>query len=120
MAHFAELDENNIVVRVVVVANAAMQPDGIDNEQMGVDLLESLYGQGRWKQTSYSGSIRKNYAGIGMTYDATRDAFIAPRPFPSWTLDESTCQYVPPVPRPLSGLHQWDEANQQWIAVVTQ
>ena len=119
MAHFAELDENNIVVRVVVVANSAMQPDGIDNERMGVDLLESLYGQGRCKQTSYSGSIRKNYAGIGMTYDATRDAFIAPSPFPSWTLDESTCQYVPPVPRPPSGLHRWDEDSLAWISCDT-
>jgi hypothetical protein len=118
MAHFAELDEQNRVVRVVVVANAAITVGGVEDERLGVDLLEKLHGHRRWKQTSYSGAIRKNYAGAGMTYDASRDAFLPRQPFPSWTIDEQTCRYVPPVRRPENGLHKWSEEERRWIPVT--
>jgi hypothetical protein len=88
MAHFAKLGTGNIIERVEVVSN-----DIATNEQAGVDFLNNLYGtRDTWKQTSYNGNIRKNFAGIGYTYDQTRDAFIPPKPFTSWTLDEDTCQ----------------------------
>lgn len=117
MAHFAELNSENIVTRVLVVANAAMLVDGAESEAAGVDLLESLYGHRNWKQTSYNGNQRKNYAGIGFTYDAARDAFIAQQPYPSWTLDEATCCWVAPVPYPADGgTYYWDEAEGAWVA----
>lgn len=97
MAHFAELDENNIVLRVVVVHNNELLDDmGMgESEQKGIDFCVGLFG-GRWIQTSYNGKIRKNYAGEGYTYDQARDAFIAPQPGPEWTLDEATCRWVKP------------------------
>jgi len=117
MAHFAELDQDGRVVRVVVVANAAITVNGLESEQRGVDLLESLHGHRRWKQTSYSGKIRKNFAGVGMRYDSERDAFIGSSPYASWLLDETTCRWVAPAPRPSVGLHRWDEARQAWVAL---
>lgn len=116
MAHFAEIDEAGIVLRVVVVSNAELLDNGVENEQRGVEFLQSLYGDGTWKQTSYNGNRRKNYAGVGYTYDAARDAFVPPQPFSSWVLDESTCQWLPPVPMPQDGnQYQWDEAAQAWV-----
>lgn len=116
MAHFAEIDEAGIVLRVVVVSNAELLDNGVENEQRGVEFLQSLYGGGTWKQTSYNGNRRKNYAGVGYTYDAARDAFVPPQPFSSWVLDESTCQWLPPVPMPQDGnQYQWDEAAQAWV-----
>ena len=88
MAHFAELDQTNIVLRVIVVPN--------DHEAGGESWCNNLLG-GSWKQTSYNATIRKNYAGIGYTYDSARDAFIPPQPHPSWVLDEQTCQWQSPV-----------------------
>jgi hypothetical protein len=118
MAHFAELNESNIVTHVVVVNNDGLLDNGVDNEAKGVAFLQSLYGHDRWKQTSYHGNIRKNYAGIGFAYDAARDAFIAPRPFPSWTLSESSCTWVPPVAYPGDGgVYRWDEDAQAWASV---
>tara|TARA_B100000282_G_scaffold293316_1_gene268425 strand:- start:1114 stop:1512 length:399 start_codon:yes stop_codon:yes gene_type:complete len=101
MAHFAELDDNNIVLRVIVVSN--------DNEADGENWCKNLLG-GKWKQTSYNNNIRKNYAAIGYTYDATRDAFIPPQPYTSWVLDESTCQWKAPVDYPSDGkIYKWKE-----------
>lgn len=115
MAHFAELDENNIVTQVIVVANAELLVDGVESEAKGVDFLESLYGHRNWRQTSYNGNQRKNYAGVGFTYDTARDAFIAPQPYPSWTLDGSTCRWVAPVPYPAEGgLYRWNEDTKRW------
>ena len=89
--------------------------DGVEKEHIGAAFCERLLG-GEWKQTSYNGNIRKNYAGVGYTYDAARDAFIAPRPFPSWILDEATCQWAAPTPMPTDGKrYQWDEATLAWI-----
>lgn len=103
MAHFAELDNNNIVKRVIVVSD--------DNETEGENYCHDLLG-GNWKQTSYNATIRKNYAAKGYTYDAARNAFIPPQPFPSWLLDESTCQWKPPVDYPSDGKkYQWEETT---------
>ena len=117
MAHFAELDEQNNVLRVLVVNNEVITKDGEENEQIGIDFLANLCG-GRWKQTSYNNNFRKNYAGKGYTYDQTRDAFIEKQPYPSWLLDEDTCQWEAPVDYPDDGkLYQWNEATTNWVEV---
>jgi hypothetical protein len=119
MAHFAKLDENNVVLAVNVVNNDVITVDGVESEQTGIDFLTELHGHTLWKQTSYNGNIRKNYAGIGFTYDAGRDAFIAPQPYGSWTLNESTCQWEAPVAYPTDGKrYGWFEPNQQWIEIT--
>lgn len=112
MAHFAELDENNIVKQVLVVPNSV--------EHYGELYLSRDLGLGgTWKQTSYNGTIRKNYAGIGYTYDETRDAFIPPKPYNSWTLDEDTCLWDAPRGYPIDGLmYQWNEELLDWEAIV--
>lgn len=115
MAHFAQIDAGGIVVRVVSVANAVLMDNGVESEQRGVTFLQSLYG-GDWVQTSYNRTRRKHFAGVGYRYDSSRDAFIQPRPYQSWTLDESTCTWKPPVPAPNDGKpHAWDEAGQRWV-----
>lgn len=120
MAHFAKLDDNNNVLAVHVVNNDVITIDGVESEQAGIDFLTNLHGHPNWKQTSYSGSIRKNFAGIGYTYDESKDAFIAPQPFNSWTLDPETCQWVAPVPHPNDGkAYSWFDPIQQWIEVPT-
>ena len=114
MAHFAKLGTGNIVERVEVVSN-----DIATTEQAGVDFLNNLYGsRDVWKQTSYNKNIRKNFAGIGYKYDETRDAFIPPKPFNSWTLNETTCLWDPPVAMPTDGQrYTWNETNQTWDLV---
>jgi hypothetical protein len=98
MAHFAEVDQFNRVLRVIVVDNKdTSDASGVEKEHIGAAFCERLFG-GTWKQTSYNGNFRKNYAGIGYTYDAARDAFIPPRPGPEWTLNETTCQWENPNP----------------------
>ena len=111
MAHFAKLGVGNIIEAVHVVSN-----DIATTEQAGVDFLNNLYNtRDVWKQTSYNGNIRKNYAGIGFQYDQTRDAFIAPKPFNSWILDETTCQWEAPVALPdTENRYNWNEINQNW------
>jgi len=123
MAHFAKLDENNNVLAVHVVNNDVITVDGVESEQAGIDFLTDLHGHASWKQTSYNGTIRKNYAGIGYTYDAGRDAFIAPQPWASWTLNETTCQWESPVPYPTVDpgnpkRYGWFEPNQEWIEIT--
>ena len=116
MAHFAELNSDNEVLRVIVVANNELLDDnGDEQESLGVAFCASLFG-GTWKQTGYNANIRKNYAGIGYTYDSTRDAFIAPQPYASWTLDESTCKWEAPVAYPTDGKrYRWDEDTTSWV-----
>lgn len=117
MAHFAEVNSTGRVVRVLVVANAAItDASGNESEAAGVEFCKTFAPNSQWVQTSYNGRIRKNFAGIGYTYDAVRDAFIPPKPYPSWVLDGATCRWQPPVPRPLSGMHIWDEQSKQWIS----
>ena len=118
MAHFACL-ENNIVTKVIVVANQdILDEQGQESEQKGIDFCSNLLG-GTWKQTSYNGNIRKNYAGVGYTYDETLDAFIAPKPFNSWVLDETTAQWKAPVEMPTDDKkYTWDEAITSWKELV--
>ena len=120
MAHFAKLDENNTVTAVHTVNNNVLLVNGVENEQVGINFLAQLHNHINWKQTSYNRNFRKNYAGIGYTYDADRDAFIAPQPYISWLLNETTCQWEAPIPMPDDGLDWvWDEPNLQWIQAHT-
>ena len=118
MAHFAKI-ENGIVTQVIVVGNEdTASADGTEKEYIGAAFCERLFG-GDWKQTSYNGRIRKNYAGVGYTYDEGRNAFIPPQPFPSWTLVEATCQWTAPTAMPTDGkLYSWDEATLSWIEIT--
>ena len=114
MAHFAKI-ENGVVTQVIVVANKdTADASGVEKEHIGAAFCERLLG-GEWKQTSYNGNMRKNYAGIGYTYNADIDAFVPPQPFPSWVLDTDTAQWNAPVPRPEEGMWTWDEDAGQWV-----
>jgi hypothetical protein len=115
MAHFAELDNNNIVKQVVVVKNEELIVDGLEVESKGREFLENLLG-GTWIQTSYNNNIRKQYASIGFTYDAVNDVFVAPQPYPSWLLDNNF-DWQPPTPMPTEGVWIWDEDNLSWTEV---
>jgi len=121
MAHFAKLDENNIVLEVNVVHNSYLiADDGKEYESRGIAYLTNWSrGYPNWKQTSYNGTIRKNYAGLGFKYDAERDAFIPPQPYASWTLDEHTCLWIAPTPQPTDDKrYTWDEPTLSWIEVT--
>lgn len=119
MAHFAQLDENNTVTQVIVVANEELMLDGVENETKGIMFCKSLFGEDtRWVQTSYNGNKRKNYAGIGYTYDPVNDWFFAPQPFPSWTLD-SEAKWQAPTPYPTDGkFYTWNESTLTWDEVT--
>jgi hypothetical protein len=111
MAHFAKLGVGNIVEQVIVVSN-----DIATNEQAGIDFINKLYNtRDIWKQTSYNNNIRKNFAGIGYQYDQTRDAFIPPKPFNSWILNENTCKWESPIPYPQDNKeYKWNEQTLSW------
>ena len=113
MAHYAYINGEGIVMTVIVGKDETELINGLD--------AETYYAQGTpWlvKRTSYNANIRKNYAGIGYTYDAVRDAFIAPQPYASWVLDEATCRWEAPVPMPSAGgPWTWDEDTESWVAV---
>ena len=115
MAHFAELNDQNEVLRVIVVDNAdCLNAEGQECEQTGIAFCQNLLG-GNWIQTSYNGNIRARYAGAGYTYDAVRDVFLTPKPYPSWTLDEATTEWTAPVPMPEEGRWAWDEETLNWL-----
>mgnify|MGYP005631165387 CR=1 FL=1 len=106
MAHFAKLNNTNTVTEVIVA-----EKDFINSGQVGDEFL--------WVQTSYNANFRKNYAGLGYTYDKIRDAFIPPKPFPSWVLDEETCNWNSPVPMPMDGkMYTWNEETTNWVEVT--
>ena len=119
MAHFARLNETNEVIQVHVLNNDVITDgDGVEQEQLGIDFLTELHGAGNYIQTSYNNNFRKQYAGVGYTYDETRNAFIPPKPYASWTLNESTCQWDPPTPHPDDGkFYIWNETEQRWDEV---
>jgi hypothetical protein len=121
MAHFAQLDANNVVTQVIVVANKdTADANGVEKEYIGAAFCEKLFG-GTWKQTSYNGNIRKNYAGIGFTYNADIDAFVPPKPFESWVLNNETAQWEAPVPMPTDDkMYSWDEETTSWVEVQTE
>ena len=118
MAHFATLDSDNKVINVEVVNNAVItDSNGDEQEQLGIDFLEQIHGGGgvTYKQTSYNESIRKNFAELGGTYDADKDAFIGRKPFNSWVLNSSTCKWEPPSASPSDGkVYTWDEDTTGW------
>jgi hypothetical protein len=118
MAHFAEIDGDYKVTRVIVVNNnELLDESGVEQEMLGRQFCSNLLG-GTWIQTSYNGTIRKNFAGLGYTYDVARDAFIPPKPYNSWLLDEVTCTWKSPIPYPGDGkLYRWEESNQTWVEV---
>jgi hypothetical protein len=117
MAHFAEIDDNNVVLRVIVVDNDNIRDvEGNESEAKGIVFCNELLG-GKWVQTSYNAKFRKNYAGIGDTYDKVRDAFIQPKPFSSWILNEETCRWQAPVSRPVDteNPYIWNEEEGEWV-----
>jgi hypothetical protein len=126
MAHFAQLNENNTVLQVIAVSNDDILVNGIESENKGIELCQSLFGENTiWKQTSYNANIRRRYAGIGFTYDQTRDAFIPPKPFPSWILNEDICAWDSPIPYPTDvgteedpKRYDWDEPTISWVEKV--
>jgi len=125
MAHFCEIDSNNVVKQVIVVSNAdTSTAQGDEKESIGIAFCERLLG-GTWVKTSYNGNIRKNYAGIGYTYDSGRDAFIPPKPFNSWVLNEITCRWDAPVAYPTDvgtpetpKMYSWNEETINWVEII--
>jgi len=119
MAHFAQLDNDLNVIQIIVINNnVLLDESGIEQEILGKQFCTNLLG-GNWIQTSYNGNIRKNFAGIGYSYDLVRDAFIPIKPYASWILDENTCRWEPPVPLPNDDKNYiWDEDSQNWIEEV--
>jgi hypothetical protein len=113
MAYFAKLGTGNIVETVISINNAVItDANGVEQEQAGVDFINKLYNtRDVWKQTSYNNNIRKNYAGVGYSYDQARDAFIAPKPYQSWILNEDTCRWEAPVAMPELTQEQIDNRN---------
>ena len=116
MAHFAKLDENNIVIAVHVVNNNVIaNEDGTESEAKGILFLNTLHGRATWVQTSYNNNFRKNYASLGYKFDFERDAFIPPQPYLSWVLNEDSCQWESPTPYPdVDNKYVWDEESQEW------
>ena len=126
MAHFAKI-ENNVVTQVIVVDNKdTADANGVEKEYIGAAFCEKLFG-GTWKQTSYNGNFRKNYAGIGYTYNADIDAFVPPKPYPSWVLNNDTAQWEAPVPMPEGdgtgeppNRYTWDEDSTSWVVAAVE
>ena len=117
MAYFAKLNSNNIVEKVISINNSVItDTNGAEQEQLGINFINQLYNTNdNWKQTSYNNNIRKNYAGIGYSYDQQRDAFIGPKPYNSWVLNESTCNWDAPVARPDdNNMYKWNEEILNW------
>ena len=117
MAHYAQIDDNNVVTQVIVIDNKdTADANGVEKEYIGAAFCERLFG-GTWKQTSYNGTIRKNYAGIGYSYNSFIDAFVPPQPYASWTLD-ANAQWQAPTAMPVDGkMYSWNEESQTWVEV---
>jgi hypothetical protein len=116
MAHFAKIDENNIVQQIIVVSNENCgNLDFPESESIGQSFINSIGLDGNWKQTSYNSTFRKRYAGLDDVYDESRDAFLPIKPFPSWVLNEETCLWNSPIERPTDGkLYRWNEEILNW------
>jgi hypothetical protein len=117
MAHFAEIDENNKVIRVIVVNNNdILDENGNESEAVGVSFCESILGnQNTWKQCSYNRNFRKNYPSVGFIYNPVGDYFYGLSPYPSWILNEETAEWEAPVARPEDGSYEWDETSTSWV-----
>ena len=121
MAHFAEINEENIVTQIVVVHNNELLNGAEESEEKGINFCESIFGHRNWVQTSYNSNIRYNFAGVGFTWDPYNNAFYPPQPFPSWSLNENY-KWTAPVPYPVcddceDNFHIWNEENQEWDKV---
>jgi hypothetical protein len=116
MAHFAKIGLNSKVIAIHSVSNEVLKDsNNIEREELGIEFLTNMYGWSLWKQTSYNQTFRKNFAGIGSTYDEDRDAFIPKKPYNSWTLNEQTCNWESPISMPTDGQrYQWNETTQNW------
>ena len=121
MAHFAKLEDNIVTDVVVVDNNDILDADGNESEVLGINFLKDMFGQDTvWKQTSYNNNMRQRYASIGGTYNASIDAFLDPKPYPSWTMNSENGEWEPPTPRPPDTerhFHMWDEESQQSVQV---
>lgn len=119
MAHFAEIDPNTkVVTRVIVVADSDCGGGSYpESDPIGAAFCNQLLG-GTWKQTSYNNNFRKNYAGVGYTFHEDIDAFVSPRPYSSWNLNEETGRWEAPVPMPSEGSWEWDEDERQWNELI--
>jgi len=118
MAHFAQINSDNVVTQVIVVSNDDCGGgDYPESDAVGAAFCTNLLG-GTWKQTSYNNNFRVRYAGIGYAFNEELDAFIAPKPYPSWTLNEETADWEAPVARPEEGMWAWNEATQEWDEVA--
>jgi hypothetical protein len=119
MAYFAQIDDAGIVQQIISISNTdAPDPAPTNSEPLGQAFIADILGlPGTWVQTSWSGSIRRRYAGIGYRYDAERDAFISPQPFPSWTLD-AVGDWRAPTPMPSEGVWKWDEETLSWVELT--
>ena len=120
MASFAKIGLNSKVIEVLAVHNDVLKDaDGVEQESLGVDFLTKLLGWALWKQTSYNGNMRKNFAGIGYEYDEVRDAFIPQKPYPSWVLNADSCQWEAPIAYPSNGsAYKWDEDDTEWVELT--
>lgn len=119
MAHFAKLDENNVVTQVIVVSNTdTSDAHGVEKEHIGAAFCERLLG-GIWKKTSYNNNIRKRYAGVGFSYNEALDAFVSPKPYDSWVLNNTTADWEAPVTMPVveGKIYTWDESTLAWVEV---
>lgn len=117
MAHFVELDETNTVKRCLVVNDGYILQDGVEVEQLGIDHLKSVYGEDtRWKQTSYNDNMRVRFGRVGYTYDEEKDAFIPPKPYPSWVFNNINLDWEAPINKPDDN-HEWDEETQSWVDI---
>lgn len=119
MAHFAQLDDNNTVIQVIVVHNNELLDNGVESESKGITFCQSLFGIDTvWKQTSYNGTFRKVLASAGFTYHPLRDAFLAPKPYTNWVLNNETFQWEPPIPYPVNGRrYVWDDYTNNWADI---
>ena len=122
MAHFAQIDENNVVKQIIVIDNENCgNLEFPESEPIGQNFISSIGLEGNWKQTSYNSTFRKRYAGLDDVYDESRDAFLPLKPFPSWILNEETCLWNSPIERPTDGnLYRWNEEEQSWEEVITE
>ena len=120
MATFAKIGLNSKVIESLSVHNDVLKDaNGMEQEALGIDFLTKLTGWAIWRQTSYNNNMRKNHAGIGFSYDEERDAFIPPKPYPSWVLDEDTCLWDSPTPYPDDGnRYEWNESTKAWDEVT--
>jgi hypothetical protein len=127
MAHFAQLDENNVVTQVIVVSNnELLDANGVEREELGIGFCQRLFG-GNWKQTSYNNNMRRRYAGIGYSYNAELDVFVPPKPYNSWVLDTEEANWKAPVDAPADmgmgegkKMYTWNEETTSWDEVVEQ